>query len=82
MQAKDISDDEVTAAIRKVRGGDEKTLAEFRWASTWDVLAELTQYPPKVVMAKLHSMILRGVIGGHACSMRQPYCRGDFWVKP
>jgi hypothetical protein len=35
-----------------------------------------------MMTAKLRGMIRRGVIGGHACSMRDPYCRGDFWVKP
>lgn len=77
MQAKDVADAVIVAAVRATRGRNGVPA----WATTWDVLEHLSAYPPKVVMRRLQSCIRRGVIGGHACNVSYPYCRGDFYVK-
>lgn len=69
MQAKDISDKVALAALSKARG----LHGVPRWSSLSDVQAALAQFPPKVVLAKLRSMVKRRVISGCACG-----CRGDF----
>lgn len=75
-QAKDISDDEIRTAIIATRGRNDVP----RWATTWDIIAHLSEYPPKVVVAKLASCLARGVVQGHVCSRTPPYCRGDFEI--
>ncbi len=72
--AKDISDEQIRDAIRATSGRN----GVEAWATTWDLVEHLSAYPPKVVLAKLQSSVKRGVIGGHACSISPPYCRGDF----
>jgi len=76
VQAKDIEDQTIVDAVRATRGRNGVPA----WATTWDLLAHLSAFPPKVVMRKLQSCVRRNVIGGHACSVSSPYCRGDFWV--
>jgi len=75
-QAKDISDEQVLDAVRATRARNGVP----GWATTWDVVECLSAYPPKVVLCKLRSAVRRGVIGGHACSVSPPYCRGDFEI--
>ena len=68
-QAKDLSDAEMLDAIhecRLVHGYD-------RSATIWEMQAQLAHVPPKVVRAKLRSMVKRKVIEGCTCG-----CRGDF----
>lgn len=67
IQAKHIDDAAILAII------DETREREGRWTFTWDIEAALANIPPKVVLAKLRSMVRRGVIDGCACG-----CRGDF----
>ena len=74
IQAKHITDVEIVEAVCATRGRNGVSA----WATTWDVLEHLGAYPAKVVMTKLRSCVRRGVIGGHACSLTEPYCRGDF----
>jgi hypothetical protein len=69
MQAKDISDEVMLAALAATRGRNGVP----KWSCLWDVQRHLAPAPPKVVTAKLRSMIRRGVIGGCCCG-----CRGDF----
>lgn len=69
MQAKDLSDAVVLEALAKVRGKHGVS----RWSSLWDVQAALADVPPKVVLAKLRSMVKRNIIDGCCCG-----CRGDF----
>jgi hypothetical protein len=79
MQAKDVPDEIVLAAIRA-----ESMKAEDYWpaeelprpAFTWDIKKALPQFPPKVVMAKLRSLVRRNVIQGCDCGD----CRGDFKI--
>lgn len=75
-QAKDVPDDEVIAAIRETRGRHGVP----QWATTWDVLERLRQYPPAVVMAKLESLRRRLKIDGCHHGNKPPYCRGDWEV--
>ncbi len=72
--AKDITDEQVVAAVAATRG--RHGVPEL--ATTWDIVEHLAAYPPKVVVSKLQSAVRRGVIGGHACSVSKPWCRGDF----
>lgn len=69
MQAKDITDAMMFDALAAVRGRHGVPL----WSSWFDVRDEqLLNFPPKVKLAKLRSMIRRGVLNGCACG-----CRGD-----
>jgi hypothetical protein len=45
------------------------------WWSRWDVQALFPAFPPKVVDAKLHALVRRGLLDG--CDARHD-CRGDF----
>jgi hypothetical protein len=71
MQAKNISDDVILEAIKA------SALRTSGWAHLWHIQETLSAFPPKVVRAKLKSMIRRQVIGGCACG-----CRGDFEILP
>ncbi len=71
VQAKDISDAQIMDAQAAVRG----RYGVDRWATTWDIQAHLSQFPPKVVLAKLRSARKRGLLNGCACG-----CRGDWEV--
>ena len=73
MQAKDLSDARMYEALAAVRG----RRGVPQWSSLWDVQGELPKVPPKVVLAKLRSMVKRGVLRGCACG-----CRGDFEIPP
>lgn len=73
VQAKNISDEQVRAAIAATRGRNGVP----EWATRSDLQEHLAQFPPKVVLAKLRSMIKRKVINGCACG-----CRGDFELPP
>lgn len=57
------------AALAKTRGMHGVP----RWSSLWDVQDALPDVPPKVVLAKLRSMIKRKLLNGCTCG-----CRGDF----
>lgn len=74
IQAKMIADATIIEAIVSTRGRHGVPA----WATTWDLVEHLKMWPPKVVLTKLRSMVRRRVIGGHACSLSAPYCRGDF----
>jgi len=69
MQAKDISDEEITRVITAIR--TERNM----WTSRWDLEERLPQYPPKVILAKCRSMLRRGLITGCPCG-----CRGNFEI--
>jgi hypothetical protein len=69
MKAADITDAELLEAVRVVRG----KYGVPRWSTLWDVEDVLSQYPTKVVQAKLKSAVRRGLLTGCACG-----CRGDF----
>lgn len=70
-QAKDITDQVMLAALAATRGRHGVP----QWSTLRDVQAHLATLPPKVVQAKLRSMIKRKLIGGCACG-----CRGDFEI--
>lgn len=69
MQAKDISDQRLMTAVRKVRGVDGAP----NWSTLWNVQSELLDFPPKVVLAKLRSAVKRRLLKGCTCG-----CRGNF----
>lgn len=69
MQAKDIPEERLLDIIGAIND-------EGSWAFTWDVYPALAEFPHKVVLAKLRSMIRRGVIVGCGCG-----CRGDFYIE-
>jgi hypothetical protein len=72
IQAKDISYAEVLAAYERVRANP----VNYGYVSTWNLEAELSQYPYKVVRARLKALNRRGLLLGCACG-----CRGD-WELP
>lgn len=59
MQAKDISDLEILSQLSSL-----ESRPRFKW---------LPHLPPKVLLAKMKSLIKRGLVSGCACG-----CRGDF----
>lgn len=67
-QAKDISDTRVLDSLRATVNPWGTSLLE-------DVQNALSDFPPKVVRAKLSSLIRRKVIDGCTCG-----CRGDFEI--
>lgn len=74
MQASDIPDDLLVAAVRSCRS------PLSGWAYRGDVEAEVSrlmgrEVPWKVTLAKARKLIRRGVLGGCACG-----CRGDWTV--
>lgn len=82
MQAKDIPDEIMLRAIRSIMErcpGFGEQPRDMLWVSSFDMEATapvlLPGTPFKVVMAKLRSLIKRGLIAGCGCG-----CRGDFWV--
>jgi hypothetical protein len=70
MKAADIPDDVAIDAVRSTQGMHGVP----NWSTLWDVQNSLPTYPPKVVTAKLASLIKRGKLKGTA----QNGCRGDF----
>ena len=68
--AKDIADEEITAAI--IAACIER---DSFTATRWDLEA-LLPYPPKVILAKCRSLLRRGLIGGCPCG-----CRGSWEVQ-
>jgi hypothetical protein len=70
VQAKNITDQAIFKAIEAKRYEWAKA---FPMAAWWDIADCLSQFPPKVVRAKLASMVKRKVLKGCPCG-----CRGDF----
>jgi hypothetical protein len=70
-KASDITDAEVIAAIIATRG----LFGVPEWSSRFSVEGELRHFPPKVVLAKIRSMIRRRIIKGCGCG-----CRGDLEI--
>jgi hypothetical protein len=73
LQAKNISDTRMFEALAAVRGKNGAP----KWSSLYDVLEQVPEYPPKVVLAKLRGMVKRKILEGCACG-----CRGDFELPP
>ena len=71
-QAKDISDDAILAVVDQFCTDNPKR-GYAPWAFTRDIQAALPEFPEKVVLAKLRSLVKRGMLNGCACG-----CRGDF----
>lgn len=66
MQAKDIDDRAVLAAVKELAGPDD------HWAMRWDLETKLG-VPEKVLRAKCDALIKRKLLDGCTCG-----CRGDF----
>lgn len=65
MQAKDIPDEPILRLL-ETRNGE--------WTLWWDITKAMPEgVPEKVVLAKMASLIRRGLVDGCACG-----CRGDF----
>lgn len=71
MQAKDLSDYELISLIKDLSDNGLKTT----WATRFDIERSWPKIPPKVIRAKLKSLIKRGLVDGCVCG-----CRGDFEV--
>lgn len=69
IQAKHVLDEEILKVMR----------GRSRWSrssSRWHFEEAIPDVPRKVLLAKLASMIRRGIIDGCTCG-----CRGDFQIK-
>lgn len=73
LQAKDIADARVLAIVSSV--GDQRRRAEGGGGVTFtdDVQGNLPEFHPKVVLAKLDSLVRRRLLSGCACG-----CSGSF----
>lgn len=65
MQAKDIPENGILTLVASTHTNIGTSL--------WDVQAAMSDFPAKVVQAKLRSLVKRGILQGCACG-----CRGDF----
>jgi hypothetical protein len=74
MQAKDIPNERALAAVHRVRHTAQPEW-EYQWAMRWDVEAELAEFHPKVVIAKMRALKRRRWLNGCDCG-----CRGDFVI--
>lgn len=68
-KASDITDDVMMGAFRSVRGKNGVP----EWAALSDIQGALPSWPKRVVLAKLRSLVKRGLLDGCTCG-----CRGDF----
>lgn len=92
MKASDITDEAFLGAVVEaivVRSRVEETT--YLWATRWDVAAVLAGHPEhvgagpfdypdmpwKIVVAKAHRLIQRGLLNGCGCG-----CRGEFSITP
>lgn len=83
MQAKDIPDDDLLELIKRLSNGlpvaylNRDAYEGFRspWANRYAIEAIWPSIPPKVIRAKLKSLVKRGLVSGCVCG-----CRGDFEV--
>lgn len=79
IQAKDIPEAEILAAIDTVANTTISSYGTYRTAATWKIQEALPAYPPKVVLARLRSMFQRGVIDCQCkCGCRGDWCRPEF----
>jgi hypothetical protein len=67
MKAADIPDHTILQSIKR------HTLARSIGANRWEIYGDFKDFPEKVVHAKLHVLLRRGLITGCCCG-----CRGDF----
>ena len=70
LKASDISDALICQTIYNCGG-----TSEFNWAWTMDIFPALSNFPEKVVLAKLRKAIKKGLAKGCTCG-----CRGDFYL--
>lgn len=83
MQAKDIRDADLLELIRRLSNGFPVAFNDFgvyrsfksSSATVFDIESLWGTIPPKVIRAKLKSLLKRGLITGCVCG-----CRGDFEV--
>lgn len=83
VQAKHISDQIIMDAIwasqvargkrAHERNPELYAVGDVGWGTLGDVQEALAEFPPKVVLAKIRSLIRRGKMSGCGCG-----CRGDF----
>lgn len=71
MKASDIKDSEILDAIKMCRG----LHGVPQWSSLSDIQKLLFNFPSKMVLAKLKSMVKRNILHGCTCG-----CRGDFEI--
>lgn len=72
MKASDIPDDAAMEAVKQTQGMHGVPY----WSTLWDVQRALPKFPPKVVIAKLASLVRRGKLNGTA----KEGDRGDFEI--
>lgn len=77
LQAKDIPDLLALCAVDACQYWcHEWSKPTLIWAARWDVAA-MIGFPEKVVLAKLRSLMKRGLVSGCPCG-----CRGDLDMLP
>lgn len=73
LQAKDIPEDHILSVIDAVSGPYGVSLWHIQ-----DPLKERYGYPPKVVLARLRSMVNRGILSAQCtCGCKGPYSRPE-----
>lgn len=68
MKAADITDEQIYQAIDKIRAEKQQYVAYL-----WDMREQFPTVPPKILQAKLKTMVNKRRLEGCACG-----CRGDF----
>lgn len=69
-KASDITDEEMLRAVWRLSGFGAM------WVMDWDVADTFSEFPAKVVHAKLTRLANRKLLGGCACG-----CRGDWHLR-
>lgn len=75
LQAKDIPTQRIIEVIKEQYGVYGGCNNDLQTSSLWDIQGALAEFPPRVVLAKLSSLLKRKMIAGCDCG-----CRGDFEV--
>ena len=79
MQAKDLDDRKVLAAVEKLAHADGPyVVTKPHWVMAWDLEKELgIEETGRLLLAKCGALIRKGLLSGCACG-----CRGDFELTP
>ena len=71
MKASDISDERIMQAVKETQG----ICGVPHWSSLYQINENLKEFPEKVILAKLKSMVKKKKLKGCTCG-----CRGDFEI--
>lgn len=79
VQAKHVPESDLLMAVKRIRAekaeGKPFSQAQLFSADRWELQRAFDQFPPKVVLAKLRSLLRRGLLDGCGCG-----CSGGFFL--